>query len=45
MHHLPGWDEFYREFSDRLHHTPLYRPQAAMDGWEKVLRFFGRHLG
>ena len=18
VHHLPGWDEFYREFSDRL---------------------------
>ena len=28
-----------------LYHTPSYRPQAAMDGWEKVLRFFGRHLG
>jgi len=27
------------------YHTPSYRPQAAMDGWEKVLRFFGRHLG
>ena len=26
------------------YHTPMYRPQAAMDGWEKVLGFFGRHL-
>ncbi len=26
------------------YHTPMYRPQAAMDGWEKVFSFFGRHL-
>ena len=25
-------------------HTPKYRPEAAMDGWEKVFSFFGRHL-
>ena len=24
---------------------PLYRPEQAMDGWTKVLAFFGRHLG
>ena len=24
---------------------PLYRVQAAVDGWQKVLDFFGRHLG
>jgi carboxymethylenebutenolidase len=26
------------------YHTPMYRPQAAMDGWTKVLAFFGRYL-
>jgi carboxymethylenebutenolidase len=23
---------------------PSYRPEAAMDGWQKVWDFFGRHL-
>jgi carboxymethylenebutenolidase len=26
------------------YHTPMYRPEAAMDGWAKVFSFFGRHL-
>jgi carboxymethylenebutenolidase len=26
------------------YHTPMYRPEQAMDGWEKVLSFFGQHL-
>ena len=26
------------------YHTPMYRPEAAMDGWAKVFAFFGRHL-
>ena len=26
------------------YHTPMYRPEAAMDGWAKVFEFFGRHL-
>jgi carboxymethylenebutenolidase len=26
------------------YHTPMYRPEAAMDGWEKVFGFFGREL-
>ena len=26
------------------YHTPMYRPQAAMDGWERVFSFFGRYL-
>jgi carboxymethylenebutenolidase len=26
------------------YHTPMYRPQAAMDGWSKVFGFFGRYL-
>jgi carboxymethylenebutenolidase len=26
------------------YHTPMYRPEAAMDGWEKVFGFFSRHL-
>ena len=25
-------------------HRPLYRPEAAMDGWAKVFSFLGRHL-
>lgn len=24
--------------------TPAYRPEAAMDGWEKIFAFFGTHL-
>jgi carboxymethylenebutenolidase len=24
---------------------PSYRPQAATDGWQKILAFCGRHLG
>ena len=40
--------EFYR-YDGASHgffyyHTPMYRPEAAMDGWEKVLGFFARHL-
>jgi carboxymethylenebutenolidase len=26
------------------YHTPMYRPEQAMDGWEKVFGFFNRHL-
>jgi carboxymethylenebutenolidase len=26
------------------YHTPLYRQEQAMDGWEKVLRFFDENL-
>ena len=55
VHHLPGWDEFYRESCERparhgaghgffYYHTPMYRPEAAMDGWAKVFTFFSRHL-
>ncbi len=27
------------------YHTPLYRPEQAMDAWTKVLAFFTEHLG
>jgi carboxymethylenebutenolidase len=27
------------------YHTPMYRPEAAMDGWAKVFTFFGQNLG
>ena len=27
------------------YHTPLYRPQQAMDGWAKVFDFYARKLG
>jgi carboxymethylenebutenolidase len=26
------------------YHWPIYRPEAAMDGWEKVVAFFNGHL-
>jgi carboxymethylenebutenolidase len=26
------------------YHTPMYRPEQAMDGWEKVFSFFSRQL-
>jgi carboxymethylenebutenolidase len=26
------------------YHTPMYRPEAAMDGWAKVFSFFSRYL-
>jgi carboxymethylenebutenolidase len=26
------------------YHTPMYRPEAAMDGWEKVSGFSARYL-
>jgi carboxymethylenebutenolidase len=26
------------------YHAPMYRPEAAMDGWAKVFTFFGQHL-
>jgi carboxymethylenebutenolidase len=26
------------------YHTPMYRPEAAMDGWERVFTFFAREL-
>lgn len=26
------------------YHAPMYRPEAAMDGWGKIFDFFGRHL-
>ena len=25
-------------------HRPLYRPEQAMDGWNKIWAFFGKHL-
>jgi carboxymethylenebutenolidase len=27
------------------YHTPMYRPEAAMDAWAKIFDFFGRYLG
>lgn len=26
------------------YHTPMYRPEATMDGWAKIFSFFGEHL-
>ena len=25
-------------------HRPLYRPEQAMDGWDKIWAFFGKYL-
>ena len=38
-----------KEFDDAGHgffyyHRPAYRPEQAMDGWDKIWDFFGRHL-
>jgi dienelactone hydrolase len=27
-----------------LQDRPAYRPEAAVDGWEKILTWFGRYL-
>ena len=40
--------EFYR-YNGASHgffyyFTPMYRPEATMDGWEKIFAFFRRHL-
>jgi len=40
--------EFYR-YDGASHgffyyHTPMYRPEAAMDGWAKIFTFFGHYL-
>lgn len=40
--------EFHR-YDDAGHgffyyHRPAYRPEQAMDGWDKIWDFFGRHL-
>ena len=26
------------------YHRPLYRVEQALDGWEKIFAFFGKHL-
>jgi carboxymethylenebutenolidase len=40
--------EFYRydgaSHAFFYYHTPMYRPEQAMDGWDKVFGFFSRHL-
>jgi dienelactone hydrolase len=38
------WKEASSTTTPFYYHTPMYRPEAAMDGWEKVFSFFGRHL-
>jgi len=41
-------NEFYRYdgagHGFLYYHAPMYRPEAAMDAWEKAASFFGRHL-
>ena len=26
------------------YHRPMYRVEQALDGWEKIFAFFGKHL-
>jgi carboxymethylenebutenolidase len=45
-----GKDHEFHRYDGASHgffyyHTPMYRPEAAMDGWAKVFSFFDRHLG
>jgi carboxymethylenebutenolidase len=47
--HKYGKDYEFHRYDGASHaffyyHTPMYRPEAAMDGWEKIFAFFGRHL-
>jgi dienelactone hydrolase len=55
IHHMPGWDkalgknyEFHRY--DGAGHAffnaarPAFRPEQALDGWDKVFAFFRKHL-
>ena len=48
LHRLDKDYEFHR-YDGATHgffyyQAPMYRPEAAMDGWEKIFDFFGRHL-
>ena len=39
FHRYDGaWHGFF------YYHTPMYRPEATMDGWGKIFTFFGRYL-
>ncbi len=45
-----GKDHEFHRYDGASHgffyyHTPMYRPEQAMDAWEKVFAFFGAHLG
>jgi carboxymethylenebutenolidase len=47
--HRLGKDYEFHRYDGATHgffyyHAPMYAPQAAMDGWEKIFDFFGRHL-
>ena len=47
--HRLGKDYEFHRYDGASHgffyyQAPMYRPEAAMDGWSKVFEFFGRHL-
>jgi carboxymethylenebutenolidase len=47
--HRLGKDYEFHRYDGASHgffyyQAPMYRPEAAMDGWSKVFDFFGRHL-
>jgi carboxymethylenebutenolidase len=47
--HKYGKDYEFHRYDGASHaffyyHTPMYRPEAAMDGWDKIFTFFSRHL-
>ncbi len=44
-----GKDYFFHRYDGAGHgffytHRPMYRVEQAMDGWEKIFAFFGKHL-
>jgi dienelactone hydrolase len=39
-----NWHDYRAGHGFFYYHTPMYRPEAAMDGWAKVFTFFSRHL-
>jgi len=44
-----GKDQEFPQYDGASHgffyyFAPIYRPEATMDGWEKIFEFFGRHL-
>ena len=44
-----GKDYFFHRYDDAGHgffytHRPMYRVEQAMDGWDKIFAFYGKHL-
>ena len=39
FHNYPGAGHGFM-----YHHTAMYRPESAMDAWQRIFEFFGKHL-